>query len=247
MNAIVEQISSFSEKCDEMKNCKFIMATTKIKDLLKCIVNCPELYRLFETVTKDFDYPAFKATCLVCPDDGTLPLNKVVLPQTVGQRLAFIFCLLVEFDRGTLNFNDFLRQFYPEDGSYFASYQAFCNTVIKSLQDCVLQVFREQIEAEAEAESRFDESSAQTSEILSALGVAVAREMKFVTDSNIDADDKENGLRILSRLALALKEGDEELIDALLCGYNYFALHCRCASDGVAELIKLIEVYENNL
>ncbi len=242
MKGIAEQVASFYEKCDDMKNCKFIMATSKIKDLLKCIVNCPELYRLFETVTKDFDYPAFKTRCLLCPNDGSLPLNRLVLPQTVGQRLAFIFCLLVEFDKGTLNFNDFLRQFYPEDGSYFASYQAFCNVVIKSLQDCVTQVFREQIEFEAE--SRSDGVSVQISEITSALGVAVAREMRYVTDSGIPADDKENGLKILSRLALALKEGDEELIDALLCGYNYFALHCNCASDGITELIKLIEIYE---
>lgn len=245
MIGIGEQVLSFSEKCEELKNCKFIMATTKIKDLLKCIVNCPELYRLFETVTKDFDYTEFKKKCLVGADDGTLPVNRVVLPQTVGQRLAFIFCLLVEFDRDTLNFNDFLRRYFPEDGSYYASYQAFCNTVIKSLQDCVCQVFREQIEAESE--SAYGEPDAQTAEVISALGVAIAREMRFITDSAVPSDDKDNGLKILSRLALAIKDGDEELIDALLCGYNYFVLHCNCVSDGITELIRLIEVYEKSL
>ena len=104
-----EQILSFLEKCEELKSCKFIMATTKIKDLLKCIVNCPELYRLFETVTRKFDYPAAKEQCLISVDDGVLPQSYVMLPQTVGARLAFIFCLLVEFDKNTLNFNDFLR------------------------------------------------------------------------------------------------------------------------------------------
>lgn len=245
MNGIGEQVLSFSEKCEEMKNCKFIMATTKIKDLLKCIVNCPELYRLFETVTKDFDYPEFKAKCLISGDGTALPASRVILPQTVGNRLAFIFCLLVEFDRDTLNFNDFLRRYFPEDGSYFASYQAFCGTVIKSLQDCVCQVFREQIEEEAE--SGYEEPNTQTAEVISALGIAIAREMRFVTDSAVPADDKENGLKILSQLALAVKDGDEDLIDALLCGYNYFVLHCKCVSDDIPELIRLIEVYEKSL
>ena len=108
-----EQVLSFLEKCEELKNCKFIMATTKIKDLLKCIVNCPELYRLFETVTKNFDYPAAKSECLVSVNDGVLPTDCVVLPETVGRRLAFIFCLLVEFDKDTVNFNDFLRLYFP--------------------------------------------------------------------------------------------------------------------------------------
>ncbi len=103
------------------------MATTKIKDLLKCIVNSPELYRLFDTVTKDYDYLSAKSKCLVRSGDGFSGKNYVVLPKTVGQRLAFIFCLLVEFDRDTLNFNDFLQIYFSEDGSYISSYRAFCN------------------------------------------------------------------------------------------------------------------------
>ena len=88
-----EQIKSFLDKCEELKSCKFIMATTKIKDLLKCIVNCPELYRLFEAVTKDFNYISAKSRCLVTVNDGVFTRSYVVLPDTVGQRLAFIFCL----------------------------------------------------------------------------------------------------------------------------------------------------------
>ena len=60
-----EQVLAFFEKCDELKKCKFIMATTKIKDILKCIVNCPDLYNLFSVVTKDFDYPLVKSKCPV--------------------------------------------------------------------------------------------------------------------------------------------------------------------------------------
>ena len=61
---IREQVLSFLDCCDEIFKCKFIMATTKIKDILKCIVNCPELYRLFEAVTQNFNYPEVKPQCL---------------------------------------------------------------------------------------------------------------------------------------------------------------------------------------
>ena len=244
MSDTKEQVLSFLDKCEELKSCKFIMATTKIKDLLKCIVNCPDLYRLFETVTKDFNYLAAKSQCLVTVNDGIFTRNYVVLPQTVGQRLAFIFCLLVEFDKDNINLNDFLRQYFPEDGSYFASYQAFCNTVIKGLQDCISQVFREEI---AQIEEEAVKPSTIAGEISSALGVALSQEMDFISKSKIADEEKENGLKMLAALAKNLKAGNVENIDALLCGYSYFVLNDKCVSEGMPELIELIEAYEKTL
>lgn len=237
-----EQVLSFLEKCEELKNCKFIMATTKIKDLLKCIVNCPELYRLFETVTKNFDYPAAKSECLISVNDGVLPTDCVVLPETVGRRLAFIFCLLVEFDKDTVNFNDFLRLYFPEDGSYFASYRAFCNIIIKGLQECILQVFKDELDAVPSSEPNSDKA-----EILSALEMSISQEMYFIADYAISAEDKENGIKILSGLLRAVRLGNIDIIDSLVCGYNYFVLHLGCVSDAITELIQLVEDYEKTL
>ncbi len=243
MSDTKEQVLSFLDKCEELKSCKFIMATTKIKDLLKCIVNCPDLYRLFETVTNGFNYLEAKSQCLLTVNDGIFTRSYVVLPQTVGQRLAFIFCLLVEFDKDNINLNDFLRQYFPEDGSYFASYQAFCNTVIKGLQDCISQVFREEI---ALIQEESDKSSL-AGEISSALGVALSQEMDFISKSQIADEEKENGLKMLTALAKNLKAGNVENIDALLCGYSYFVLNNKCVSEGIAEIIELIEAYEKTL
>ncbi|MDE7168273.1 MAG: hypothetical protein K2O28_05430 [Clostridia bacterium] len=243
MSDTKEQVLSFLDKCEELKSCKFIMATTKIKDLLKCIVNCPDLYRLFETVTNGFNYLEAKSQCLLTVNDGIFTRSYVVLPQTVGQRLAFIFCLLVEFDKDNINLNDFLRQYFPEDGSYFASYQAFCNTIIKGLQDCISQVFREEM---ALIQEESDKSS-RAGEISSALGVALSQEMDFISKSQIADEEKENGLKMLTALAKNLKVGNVENIDALLCGYSYFVLNNKCVSEGIAEIIELIEDYEKTL
>lgn len=141
------EVLSFLEKCDEFKKCKFIMAAAKIKDLLKSIASSRELYNLFAAVTKDFNYPLVKSKCLVTIDDGMYSRDYVILPQTVGQRLAFIFCLLVEFDNETVNFNDFLRRFFPEDGSFYSSYHAFCSLIIEGLEEAIKQVYREELTA----------------------------------------------------------------------------------------------------
>lgn len=247
MSDLTTQISDFRLKCEEIRTCKFIMATTRIRDLLKCIVNCPELYRLFEAVTKDFNYPAVKKKCLVTATDGGYRRSYVVLPQTVGQRLAFIFCLFVEFDRDALNFNEFLRLYFPEDGSYYASYQAFCNKIVKGLEDAVVQVFRPRLEKSEEEETERARANTQKSELVSVLTLSIAEEQQYVADSSIPEEDKQGGIRILDQLAAAVRAENEELIDALVCGYNYFVMYHKCVSDGVAPLINAIAEYEKLL
>ena len=242
MSSTKEQVNTFLGKCEELKKCKFIMATTKIKDLLRCIVNSPELYRLFDTVTKDFDYKEQKSKCLITSNDGILNLSRVVLPQTVGQRLAFLFCLLVEFDRGSISFNDFLQKYFPEDGSYFASYQAFCKVIITSLEDVIKQVFHEQLNSK---EQVIPAASRPT--LISAICLALEDEKRFVAKSLISGEEKENGNKILSALSDAVRVGDIELIDALVCGYNYFVLYNRCVSDGIAPLIEALAAFEETL
>lgn len=243
MKSTKDQILEFLDKCDEFTKCKFIMATTKIKDLLKCIVNSPELYKLFDTVTKDFNYVEQKPMCLIRDSHNS---GKVILPQTVGQRLAFIFCLLVEFDRDSLNFNEFLEAYFREDGSYFESYRAFCNTIIVNLENLIKQVFKDQI-GDIELERRKDDgANTEKAKLISSIALSVEAEKQFISTS-APKEERESAVKMLDALVKAVKSEDEEMIDAVICGYNYFILYNRCVSDEVASLIEFISEYEKLL
>ena len=243
MKSTKAQVLEFLDKCDEITKCKFIMATTKISDLLKCIVNSPELYGLFDKVTKDFNYPEQKAKCLIS-GSGAFQ-GRVILPQTVGQRLAFIFCLLVEFDRDTLNFNDFLQLYFIEDGSYFGSYKAFCNMIIVGLADLIKQVFKEQLNA-PEAVNENTGVNAEKRKLVSAIATAIDAEREHIL-SVAPKDEVEGAVKMLNSLLIAVEQENENFIDALICGYNYFVLYNRCVSDNIAPLIELIAEYEKLL
>ena len=243
MKSTKAQVLEFLEKCDELTKCKFIMATNKIKDLLKCIVNSPELYGLFDRVTQNFNYPEQKAKCLI--SGGINFPGRVSLPQTVGQRIAFIFCLLVEFDNDTMNLNDFLQMYFLEDGSYFGSYKAFCDTIIVGLADLIKQVFAEDLNA---VES-VDENPAPNSEklkLFSAISSAVSAEKQYIA-VNAPQDEVDGAVKMLDALIFAIREENEGLIDALICGYNYFVLYNKCVSDNIAPLIELIAEFEKLL
>ncbi len=241
MSSIKEQVLTFLEKCGELKKCKFIMATTKLKDLLKCIVNSPELYKLFDSVTKNFDYIEQKSKCFVTKNDGFFNRNYIVLPQTVGQRLAFIFCILVEFDRDTINLNDFLQKYFPEDGSYFASYQAFCRVIVSNLEELIKQVFKDEIGSESVSDN------SPRANLLSSVLISIEAEKHYISETTISEDEKNSAYKILTALSVAVKNGDEDLIDAIICGYNYFILYNKCVSDNVAFLIETLAQFEQTL
>lgn len=256
MESVKTQITDFLDKCSQLKSCKFIMATTKIKDLLKSIVNSPELYELFTTVSTGFDYPETKRKCLVNSPDGVVSASYLSLPETVGDRLAFIFCLLVEFDRDTINFNWFLQRYFAEDGSYYASYHAFCDTVINSLERIVRDIFAKELSEEtapASAESLPAPASApaagnvQLANYISLIELLISQEKQFILESEIPEDDKEAGYKMLTEISKAVRAGEVDRINALVCGYNYYILYNNSVSKSIQPLFETIRRYEEDL
>lgn len=241
-----EQVKAFLEKCDEISNCKFIMATGKIKDLLKSIANSRELYKLFDAVTENFDYPAMKASCLVTVSDTYYERSYLALPQNSAQTLAFIFCLLIDFDSDVINFNDFLRKYYPEDGSYYASYRAFCGVVIRSLRDIVETAFSDILISEP-APIDDVKPNAELARSLSAIEILLSYETESINTAVSNATDRESGQKILSALLKAVRAGNVEAIEALICGYNYFVLYNNCVTESAPQLMEAIGEYVNLL
>jgi hypothetical protein len=258
MESVNKQITDFLDKCNELKNCKFIMATTKIKDLLKSIVNSSELYELFNTVTSSFDYLAAKRKYLVESSDGFSDRGYLILPDTVGERLAFIFCLLVEFDKDTINFNWFLQKYFSEDGSYYISYHAFCDMVIGSLEQMIREIFASELN-EVPAPQQQDEkesndvvgeevnNGSKISDYLSMINLLVAQEKQFILESAIPEEDKDAGYKMLTEILNAVKECKVNIINALVCGYNYYILYNNSISESIQVLFETIQQYEEAL
>lgn len=251
MDTAKTQLNDFLNKCEEVRNCKFIMATTKIKDLLKSIVNSADLFELFNTVAANFDYVAAKQRCFV-EADGVYGNSKIVLPDTIGDRLAFIFCLLVEFDRNDLNFNAFLQKYYPKDGSYYASYHLFCDEVIGSLEAIICDIYARELSegeealpapermAELPPAPKRSAPDAKAAASLSVVLMLLDGEKESVADSDLGDEEKEAALTILESLSQAVRERDAKTVKALTCGYNYLALYAHFVSEGLSSLFEAL-------
>ena len=253
MDTVKSRLTDFLDRCDEVKNCKFIMATTKIKDLLKSIVNSAELYELFNSVASKFDHIAAKERCFIETDDF-FGRSRIVLPDTRGDRLAFIFCLLVEIDRGDIQINAFLQKYYPKDGSYYASYHMFCEEIIGNLETIIREIFARDLAepiqtVEERTPNAIPERVVDSALIgrINALSMLIAQELDFIASRPLSEEDMDAAATILTRLAVAIKACDTDDINALACGYNYFVMHTGAVSQTVEMLFDEIGGFISNL
>lgn len=139
-----------------------------------------------------------------------------------------------------------MEAYFREDGSYFESYRAFCNTIIVNLENLIKQVFKDQI-GDIELERRKDDgANTQKAKLISSIALSVEAEKQFISTS-APKEERESAVKMLDALVKAVKSEDEEMIDAVICGYNYFILYNRCVSDEVASLIEFISEYEKLL
>ncbi len=214
-----EQIDLFLRRCDELMQSKFIIADTKIGELLQAIAASDLLYAFFRDVTGNFDYPAAKSKYMNYAPYGKTQ-KKLLFPEDPAERLAFVFCLLMEFDNKTLDLGKFLQEYFYEDGSFYESFYAFCNQVIKPFRNAVKIMFTDSPEATQAVSLQDKERKGKVSQ---SVGFDVKAERKALYGSALADAKKVDGMLLLNALERAK---DKSLRAALLCGYAYFARAC---------------------
>ncbi len=231
------KIERFLTVCNELIGGKFILADTKIGELLKIVASSNELTDLFSAVTERFDYVEAKNAYLRFPAYKGSAHGAAYLPAERGDLLAFVFCLLVDFDSGTMRLNDFLLRYFYEDGSYTASYAIFVDRMIRPFRDIVSGCFPQlgsktrQIQEELQKENT----------ILEALSQRVSVERARISELALSQDDSVAADAMLSAIIVVIGRADLDEIRALLCGYSYFLRAVNADAEDCCEMFALAE------
>ena len=226
-----EQIDTFLRRCDEVMQSKFILADTKIGDLLKAIAASDLLYAFFREITRNFDYPAAKEKYMNYAYESSKK-RRLLFPSDPSEKLAFIFCLLVDLDNKAIDLSDFLREYFYEDGSVYESYYAFCNQVVKPFKNDVKNIFRGGVPVAGAMPAAA--GAAKAGEVQDILRV-VAEERAAVFSSQLSDEKKVDALVILNALENCGCKGAAAC--GLLCGYAYFAAASGWKSEALPALL----------
>jgi len=135
------EIEYFFDKCDEYMRSSFILARPRLVELLKSITASRILTEAFTAVVSGFDYAKAKSRCMVTVGPKENPKHKLLLPRDPSDKLAFIFLLLCDFEKETIQFNQFLFTYFDRDGNYSAGFSAFCAEVIAPFKNIIYEAF----------------------------------------------------------------------------------------------------------
>jgi hypothetical protein len=234
-----KDLQDFCLKCDALTASKLILADKKITDLLKTLASSKDLCALLEYCLKDYNY---KIEFLKSkrPDDAKKGKFVLSLPQ--GKDLiAYVFCLLCEFENKEKDLTEFLTEFYDYDELLAGGYLNFCNKVIKPFKETVLQLCSENDDETEEPQYKL---KGETLEISNADYKKINKAYQalkkcIIKEAMLPADDRKEYIKVADAFIDSCFKRDKNLSGVLLAALKYMCLPYRFLSGKAAALEKI--------
>lgn len=228
------KIQRFFIACDELINGTFVLADSKIADILKAIAGSGELTDFFGAATESFDYNAAKRAYLRYPSEAGAAHGIAYLPSERKDVLAFVFCVLVELDAGVMKLNDFLLRYFYKDGSYTASYAVFAERMIRPFRDIVRSCF-----PDSSKNGYVEQMGIRRDGILERLSNRITVERERIARIALRDEEREAADLLFPELVAAVSRKDVAEVLAILAGYRYFLRYINAESEESREIFEL--------
>lgn len=136
-NEELSKVTQFVACCNDMIKGKFILADVKISKVLKMIAESEELYAFVSDCMRDFD---FSKELHRAELKNNLNNGSFAVPTDQQKLVAFVFCLLVEFDAKRMDFYTFINEnFLSKDRSEV--YGKFARALLVPFRDIIASHF----------------------------------------------------------------------------------------------------------
>lgn len=236
-----DSLKEFNIRCGDLESCKFLVSAQRVSNLLKLLAGDPVLYDFLGECMKDFYFESEFEKSVVETANGKsfkLPFNKRRL-------VAFVTCLLYEFDSGRKSIVDFLNEYFPSN-SINASYEAFCEEVIKPYGAAVNSVLTGARDPEEEADKSVkvdkvndvsDGAVTQTEYILRAMNAIV------MEDETLSKGKRDDYLAIIDGLNYALELRDSRLVKCVYTAFRYAFSQYKAVDSKVSDVGACLKLY----
>lgn len=128
-------LKEFSQSCDILCASKLILADKKISNLLKTIAANEDFCKFLKVCLEDFNY---KIEFLKSKKPHGIKKDKFVLSLPQDETLvAYVFCLLCEFENKEKDLTEFLIEYYDYNELFADGYKNFSNAIIVPFKNTV--------------------------------------------------------------------------------------------------------------
>ena len=256
----LNKISAFINSCDDMINGKFILADVKILKILNMIASSEPLYRYIQECMIDFDFSREFSRAEV---QNTLNNGNFVAPADKEKMVAFVFCLLVEFDKKHLDFYSFINKNFSTL-TPGGEYGLFAKTLLVPFKNIIAERFGltngfasvEETEKPTFAQSQTEEDvedeqpeqpvveKTEMDKIWDNIPVLVDSLLRTVMlDRKIKQDLKNSLEYILKSIKYSLKYNDMRLVASLVTSFDVLVVKIRSVKFIVEDLKNEIRRY----
>lgn len=210
------EVDKFLEACDDLLNCKFLVAEYKIQRLLQQLASASDVCSLVGECLEQFNRDREFAKTFVQDGQGDF---VCLMPSEEYKVIALVFCTLVDIENKKIDFVDFIKRFFGREENPF---KAFLDTMIVPFKKLIEEAFNysENNENDEHLKDQDDEFYADDDnqqfgekvyDNVQKIAVQILSELQFSRQDN----DTQNAMTICKAIVKTAKMRDMEVTFSL--------------------------------
>lgn len=208
------EIDKFLEACDDLLNCKFLVAEYKIQRLLQQLASASDVCSLVGECLEQFNRDREFAKTFVQDGQGDF---VCLMPSEEYKVIALVFCTLVDIENKKIDFVDFIKRFFGREENPF---KAFLDTMIVPFKKLIEEAFSyaendkdedHNDDEDDEDEDDDDQVDHEIYENVQKIAVQILSELQFSRQDN----DTQNAITICKAIVKTAKMHDMEVTFSL--------------------------------
>ena len=133
-----KDIEAFLSACDELVNCKFLVAESKIQKILDALAEAPPIYQLVSECMEQFNHDRELGKAFVQDAKGNYFCQ---MPIEEFKIIALMFTILVDINEKKLDFGDFVKRFYSDKPSEMTAFHLFIEKSFLPFRNLIAEAF----------------------------------------------------------------------------------------------------------
>ena len=243
------EIENFLLACDELIECKFLVAEYKITKLLQSIASSSDICSLISECLESYNRDREFSRTYIQDGQGQF---VCIMPTEEYKIVALVFCTLADIDNKKIDFNDFIKRFFGREENPFAN---FLQTMIVPFRNLIAEAFgfaknetkedakgdfskgEESEEGNDEIGQEYEkEENADKFEVSTKIAVQILSELEEIRDSR-QVEDAHN---IASSIIKTASLKDEVILKALSASLKYVSKYVKPIKFLVKELSDIV-------
>jgi len=228
----IQELQPFNNACDEFISGKYILIDLKIQSILNIISNDAKLTNIVNSCLQDYDFNSQAKQHLINNRSDMVGLSLPIVDKEI---VAFVYNMLYRFQSKTIDFYEFLKEYYNAENAGGKEFGEFARTIITPFKNAINSIYSKR--------HVLVETSDYQNNIYNKIITTIKLILKSLDNYRLNMTQKEEFTMLLNALHIASEKNDKKLVFSLMIGLDYFT---KCNKKSRHAYLMLEECFERN-